>query len=193
MHVFRFYNDAEHYRSVMALDGRDKEAYLFAEMGKSIGATHKPIPVKIFIKDNRKAQIKAKSQLKGDLYGFGGLDPVYSEYAVEVLGDTLKKYGELLLLSGDDGTNYYAYRCTNRKDNAVDLENSECRYLEDGRINGIDRYVFKSQVIGDDEIFCRISGTFYTDKFKRRVEEAGLKGGKFIEVWSDEKAGVAQP
>jgi hypothetical protein len=195
MRVYRFYNDAEHYCSVMALDGRDKEAYLFTEIGKPIASTHKPIPVKIFIKDNRKAQIKAKSQLKGDFFGFGGNDPVYSEHAIEVLGDTLKKYGELLLLVDTDGTKYYAYRCTNRKDHASDRDENDRRREANGGLADIYDVSVKREVIGEDEIFLCANpyGTYYTDKFKRRVEEAGLKGGKFIEVWSDEEASITTP
>jgi hypothetical protein len=187
MRIYLLGSDSEHYCSVLPLDGRDKEAYLFTEIGKPIAATHKPIPVKIFIRDNRKEKVKAKSQLKGDLYGFGGNAPVYSEHAVEVLGDTLRKYGELLLLIGDDGTKYYAYRCTNRKDDASDLVENERRRLINGGLPDIYNFAVKPDVIGDDEIFCvHPDGTYYTDKFKRRVEEAGLKGGKFVEVWRDE-------
>jgi hypothetical protein len=187
MKIYKLHADDGHYRSVMALDARDKEAYLFTKIGIPIAATHKPIPVKIHIVDNRKVKTKAQSQLKGDLYGFGGNAPVYGEHAVDVLGDKLREYGELLLLIGDNGAKYYAYRCTNRKDEASDQAEAERRRIASGSI--LDSYIcaFKPEIIGDDEIFCtKPEGTFYTDKFKHRVEEAGLKGGKFIEVWSDE-------
>lgn len=191
MRVYKLHADSGHYRSVMALDARDKEAYLFTELGRPIAAAHKPIPVKIFIVDNRKVQAKAKSQLKGDLYGFGGNAPVYGEHAADVLGETLRKYGELLLLIGDDGTKYYAYRCTNRKDDASDLVENERRRIANGGLPDIYNFALKPEVVGGDEVFCvHPDGTFYTDKFKRRVEEAGLKGGKFVEVWSDENVGV---
>jgi hypothetical protein len=188
MRIYLFDFDSAHYCLVKPLNGRDTDPYLFTEMGKPIAAAHKPIPVRIVKRDNRKEQVKAKSQLKGDIYGLGIGDPVYGEHAAEVLGDTLSKYGELLLLIGDDGTKYYAYRCTNRKDDASDLVENERRRLVNGGLPDIYNFAVKPEVIGDDEIFCaRPGGTYYTDKFKRRVEEAGLKGGKFVEVWSDEK------
>jgi hypothetical protein len=191
MRVYKLHFDSAHYCGVKPLNWKDIDPYQFTEMGKPIAATHTPIPVKIVKRDNRKEQVKARSQLKGDIYGLGIGDPIYGEHAVEVLGDTMSKYGELLLLSGDDGAKYYAYRCTNRKDDASDLVENERRRIANGGLPDIYNFAVKPEVIGDDEIFCvHPDGTYYTDKFKSRVEEAGLKGGKFVEVWSDEKLQV---
>ena len=75
----------------------------------------------------------------------------------------------------------------------LDYEKSKIRRFSDGTVSEIDEFAFDYSKVSQHDIFKipeKIWSTvFVSDKFKATVEENGLIGFKFTEVWdSDEKA-----
>ena len=86
---------------------------------------------------------------------------------------------------GDDGIKHYAHRCTNHNDALCDRGGTNRLHISSGSDADISTNAINSKMIDDAEIFYTTPyGIFYPDKFKRRLEEAGLLGSKFIEVWN---------
>lgn len=125
-------------------------------------------------------------------FEFLGTIPVFSERAVEAIGDILRANGELLPLLFDKGT-YWAYHVTRIID-ALDVERSEVKcFSTSQKIMHIVRYAFRPEALTDDvTIFtipemCR-SRVYVTDRFVERVQEAGLTGFDFVERWRSEES-----
>ncbi len=111
--------------------------------------------------------------------------PVFSHRAVEALGSMLTNNGELLPLKTDVGE-YFAFVCLTKLA-ALDIERSRMRRLGPDRVSGrVYYYAFNDTKLSGASIF-RIPEQphryFVTDKFKDRVEQAGLNGLHFIKVW----------
>jgi len=75
----------------------------------------------------------------------------------------------------------------------LDYDKSVLRRWEDGRVSEIDEFAFHYSIVSQHDIFKipekNRTHIFVSDKFKATVEENGLIGFKFTEVWdSDEKA-----
>ncbi len=108
--------------------------------------------------------------------------------AVEVLGDALSQWGELLPLQNDE-TDLYVFNALYSLP-ALDEEHSDIVRFESGRIMMVDRYVFDPAVIGDVEIF-RLSqmlrgSIFFTAPIVELINSAGFEGTTFELVWTDE-------
>lgn len=111
--------------------------------------------------------------------------PVFSQRAVNALGSMLEENGELLPLKSDVGE-FFAFVCLTKLD-ALDVERSRMRRLGPDRVSGrVYYYAFSDSQLFGASIF-RIPEQpniyFVTDKFKDRVEQAGLNGLHFIKVW----------
>lgn len=114
--------------------------------------------------------------------------PVFTGRAVEALGDLLEGRGELLPLAVTDGSEAYAFNVT-RLSEALDVERSELDYYRSGGIMDVDRYVFDPATVARETIFKLAilprSYEYVTDRFRARVEEAGLTGFRWKPpVWS---------
>ena len=112
---------------------------------------------------------------------------VFSERAVEALGDLLLGRGELLELDYAEAV-YFIFNVTRLVD-ALDEERSEILYLPSGGVMVIERYEFIPERLVGETVF-KLPQTpetyaYVTDPFLRRVEEAGLTGFLFeLPVWS---------
>ena len=113
--------------------------------------------------------------------------PVFSRRAVDALGSMLTANGDLLPLKTDVGE-YYLYVVQTKLDalNIVRSRLTRCRKDQNATALGIDYFDFDKSKLAGASIF-RIpeqpNYTFVTDRFKDRVEQAGLNGFEFAKVW----------
>ena len=112
-------------------------------------------------------------------------EPVFSRRAVDALGGMLTANGDLLPLDTKVGE-YYLY-VVQAKIDALNVPKSRLsRNREDKVAAGIDYFDFLPSRLDNATIF-RIpeqpNYTLVTDRFKHRVEQAGLNGFEFAIVW----------
>jgi hypothetical protein len=120
-----------------------------------------------------------------DYPGLEAIKPVVSRRAVDALGDMLSANGDLLPLNTKIGE-YYLYIVQTKID-ALNVATSKLSRNRDDKVAaGIDFFDFKESKLAGATIF-RIpeqpNYTFVTDRFKARVEQAGLNGFEFAKVW----------
>src|SRR4030095_1391831 len=110
--------------------------------------------------------------------------PVFSARAVAILGDVLTKNGELLPLNCIDG-DYFAYNVLNLV-SALDQEKSDIVRFPTGRIMTVRKYALNEDKLAGQMIFkipeIVLLSVFVTDRFKNKIEDAGLTGFCFIEI-----------
>lgn len=101
---------------------------------------------------------------------------VFSETALIALEDILLPRGQILPVTTESKKkSFFGYYPTNPLHGCFDKEKSEYREAEHGLI--IERPILIAKNISDEYLFSieeDISRVFVTDKFKQRVEEAGL-------------------
>jgi hypothetical protein len=112
--------------------------------------------------------------------------PAFSQRAVDGMGDMLIKYGELLPLVSPFSRNYYFYNITSIS-GALDVEYSSIRWLEEGyKAADIHHFEFDGSQLENAFIF-RLRQmprmVIVTDSFVRRVQELGLNGFDFDQIW----------
>jgi hypothetical protein len=113
------------------------------------------------------------------------IEPVFSRRAVDALGDMLTANGDLLPLETDVGE-YFLYVVQTKID-ALNVPRSDVRRNHDKQV--------AARIVYFDFIPSRLAGasifripeqpnyTLVTDRFKERVEQAGLNGFEFAKVW----------
>ncbi len=101
---------------------------------------------------------------------------VFSENALNALEDILLPRGQVLPVTTESKKKkFFGYYPTNPLSDCLDKEKSEYRIAEKGII--VDRPILIAKNITDEYLFSieeSIRWVFVTDKFKQRVEEAGL-------------------
>ncbi len=122
-----------------------------------------------------------KKNYKFDFSGFLGPFLVFSEQAIDKLGDILLPKGQVLpVITESKKKKFFGYYPTNPLKGCFDKEKSIYREYPKGLM--IDKPVLIEKNITDEYLFSieeDISRVFVTDKFKTRVEEAGLLGFDF--------------
>lgn len=109
---------------------------------------------------------------------------IFSKKAADLLHDILIEYGEFLHVNSPNDS-YIAYHCTNVIPEALDMENTQIKWLdkEKGWISSILKYSFSQEKINDNLIF-RIDSkysydTFFSEDFKLIIEKNNLKAFVF--------------
>lgn len=111
---------------------------------------------------------------------------IFSEKAIESLKDILEPRGQFLpVITPSKRKKYLGYYPTNPLRNMIDLEKSNINKeeLENFGIREINNIHIKSGAIIDEYIICFSEArgcVLITEKFKKRVEEAGLEGFDFV-------------
>lgn len=110
--------------------------------------------------------------------------PAFNERAVSVLGKTLKKFGELLPIYGEEEV-FYLYNVINFID-LIDKDNSILEYYENILI-GIKKLVLKPYNTSTPEVF-KLSGDsrgpiYANEAFKKEVESNDIRGIRFEPVY----------
>lgn len=131
---------------------------------------------------------KSDSGKRNYLFDFSGpLRPffVVSEFALADLADVLEPRGQLLpVITESKRKQFFGYYPTNPLSGCFDKDKSVYREYPKGLM--IEKPVLIADNITDEYLFSieeDISRVFVTDKFKNRVEEAGLLGFDFsIEI-----------
>lgn len=102
--------------------------------------------------------------------------------AVLALRPMLDAHGELLPLATDDDVKLFALNVTTVIDALDEEKSSILRFPGSGRIMGIDKAVFRDELLGDVDIFRlphRASATYVSERFVDAVKTAGLEGLEF--------------
>ncbi len=112
---------------------------------------------------------------------------IFSKKAADLLHDVLIEYGEILNVKSPND-DYVAYHCTNLISDALDLENTQIKWLdkEKGWISRIEKYSFNEEKLKDNLIF-RVSGkytydTFFSEEIKLMIERSELNAFVFEKV-----------
>jgi hypothetical protein len=129
-----------------------------------------------------------KENKECDMYEFSNGYPIVSQRTVGVLKEYLEGRVQILPVIYNRNNNLFVLNVTNIID-CLNHEKSEIRRLRSGKVGSIDSYSFN---LPSDPIIFKIpetpfSAVFVDDKFKSVVEEAGLIGFKFIEVWESDE------
>lgn len=163
------YDDAD-YETFWSFDGSQKG---------TTGWT--PVKVRRVRADERQAFSRS------DFPWLGAHALVMRKNAVEALRAILEANGEILPLATDDGTELYVLNVT-RVLEAVDEQRSDIlRFPESGRIMRVRSIAFIERVVHGIDIFRlphRASSTYVSDRFVKAVQEAGLEGLEFKQVWA---------
>jgi hypothetical protein len=188
MRIYKISGDTEHYQPLRLPTPNHCDSLLFHKPGETFGASWTPLPVTLTKIDNRKTRFKVKSKLIGDFPELG-FQACYTRRAIDLLGESyLRQYGEILPLQSTDGVEYFWFNFTN----TIKAFDDKCAVFErrnpNGTIEGIERYAFLAKEIGNNDMFLDYATRqeFVTDRFKARVEAAGLTGMLFKQIWSDE-------
>jgi hypothetical protein len=151
--------------------------------GRSVRSSWRPIPVRLIREDEGKALVISDSPW----LGYGPL--IFRPSVVKALGLLLQEYGELLPLMCQE-TDLVIYNPTLVID-ALDEEASSLMRFDDGRIMLIQNYVFRSDIVGENDIFTipseRVSPTFFSHRFVDLWIASGLRGLEFKQVWRPQK------
>ena len=120
-----------------------------------------------------------------DYPGLEAIEPVVSRRAVDALGDMLSANGDLLPLNTNIGE-YYLYIVQTKID-ALNVAGSDIRRSRGDEVAArVVYFDFMPARLAEASIF-RIpeqpNYTLVTDRFKARVEQAGLNGFEFAKVW----------
>jgi hypothetical protein len=184
MNVYLLLGDPDHYWYLEPVDEEDRE---FSERRHAFihnppqpqAANWTPVRMKVYKGPRGKL-------LEPDFTDWFGVPAVFTERAVEALGDILTSNGELLPLDTNEG-GWFAYNTLTVLD-ALDEERSVVSRLSNGAVYDVREYVFHPERLQGATIF-RIPQTprvLVTGTFKELVEAAGLRGIRCSPVWPDE-------
>ncbi|KAA0264274.1 MAG: hypothetical protein ACTH5S_01795 [Hafnia alvei] len=146
-------------------------------MGRSMGQnwqpfSHNSTPITLKLRKNGEGKKNYQFDISGALTPFF----IISETALNKLEDILLSRGQILpVISDSKNKKFIGYYPTNPLSNCLDKDNSKYREAEHGII--VEKPVLIAKNITDEYLFSikeSISRVFVTDKFKQRVEEAGL-------------------
>ncbi len=136
-------------------------------------------------------EVKCARSKKYSVGDFSSITPIHftlNNKAKEIFGNDLLNSVELLPISYSEP--HYLINVINVID-ALDMEKSEFKRYDDGRIMFCTKYVFKEEVIGNNIVFkipqFSSAHIFVTEEFVKQVEENDLKGFVFEELWDSEK------
>jgi hypothetical protein len=175
--VYELRTRSDRYANFAFWDQRDNARFQDFD-GRSLARAWQPPAIKA-------ADERDDSATLGD-YALLGTIPVFSQRAVDFLGDMLRSNGELLpLLYGR--AEYFAYNVT-RLVPALDQSAAQLNRFADGNIMWVERYAFHKHIVGKLTIFkipeLARAYVFVTEPFVQRANAAHLTGISFKEVWS---------
>ncbi|MFB2861109.1 hypothetical protein ACE1BV_08250 [Aeromonas hydrophila] len=150
-------------------------------MGRSVDNSWRPFdnysPISLELNKSDTGKKNYQFDFSGSLRPFF----VFSEKAFDKIGDILLPRGQVLpVITESKKKKFFGYYPTNPLKGCFDNENSVYREYPKGLM--IDKLVLIGKNISDEYLFSieeHISGVFVTEKFKTRIEEAGLLGFDF--------------
>lgn len=158
--------DANHWGRLLEVHELDRQRFRRTFDGSSLAGSWKPMEV--YWDTDRGTRERC------DFSTLIGV-PVFSERAVEALGDLLEGRGELLALEVAEGDRQFLFNVTRLSD-ALDEQRSEIDYFDDGTVLAIDHYEFAPERLAGETIFKLAADPlgyeYVTDGFRDRVQEA---------------------
>ncbi|MFC4098957.1 imm11 family protein [Paenibacillus xanthanilyticus] len=128
-----------------------------------------------------------------DNSGFIGGSPLFSEKAKSVFQKLLEGKAEFLPVEHENGDVYYIVNIVNVL-NCIDYETAivnKTEIIENVFITEVQKYEFKEELVKDELMFKIpedvVTRVFVTEEFIRIVDENGLVGFRFEEVWNSKK------
>lgn len=158
----------EDYDILLTLDGQPR------------AATWRPVKVS-------RTKAPREAGYPSDFPWMGSSKLIMRRTAVDALRDILDAHGEILPLATDDGVELFIYNA--KVVDALDEASSTVsKFPNTDRIMAIKKVAFVKSAIEGLDIFrlSRWPNTSYvSERFVERVNQAGLRGLVFNEVWSD--------
>jgi hypothetical protein len=153
---------------------------IIVQLNGTMPHTWQPIKMEIIHED------EGRKFSESDAPWLGPHALIFRKEAVQIMGQLLNEYGELLPLQCDEAE-LSIFNVTQIL-NALDETASSIARFSTGRIMTIERYVFHPDIIRDIQIFkipnLRASPTFVSEDFVQLWKSAGLRGLGFNKVWS---------
>ena len=149
---------------------------------------------RIRIDRNTRKSPRESNAVLADFSNLGnGPEPCFSARAKALLGPRIDALGQWLALECNEAP-YWLFNVTHTVD-ALDEQQSEVARYSDGRIMGIDSFVFKPESLRGELLF-HVRNTpgvpnLVTQDFVDLVYEHGLTGFSFRLVWSEEFGAVS--
>lgn len=174
--------------SLQSLDGYElchprRDADFDALVESANGKMHKewtPLEMRLVASD------EGKRLLRSDAPWFASHAPIFRQRAKDALSSIIGKDGEWLPLAAP-GEEVWLYNA--RLVDALDIERSQVRRFQSGRVLAIENYVFLPERLVGVSAFkipeLRASPTFVDETFVEAWRRAGLKGLDFKEAWSN--------
>jgi hypothetical protein len=145
--------------------------------------------------DDAVVEEDALERPRGDFPYLTGQVLVIAARAVAAVGSLAAESGELLPLRGRDGAEYALFNAVPRYE-CVDETQSQWKTGPSGRRLWIQRYAFVKERLPPVSLFKAQASTSHLlategllddrHEFKSQVEQGGLRGLEFREVWNDE-------
>jgi hypothetical protein len=117
----------------------------------------------------------------------------FSEKAIEIMKPFLTENVQILPLTHPNHK-YYLLNVTNVID-ALDYDNSEFLKLRSGKKVKVKQYVFKEDLVLNQDIFKIkqfTSDVYVSDRFRQSVIDNKLTGFNFIELWDSNEVNVSE-
>jgi hypothetical protein len=176
MKVWILLNELDGYLNLGYINEDDADQFVFGFKGMEMKECWEPVHLNTY-EEGRWSDIPWNTP------------PIFSQKAVDALKGLLEGRAEILPLIHSEAQ-YYAINVINVLD-CFDYEKGKVEKDEEyDVIKDIKKYAFKFDKLQDDTIFKiperKKSVIFITDTFKQRVEESGLAGFRFVEVWDSE-------
>lgn len=171
--IYSFESDVTNFCSFIEEYPKEQESVIGRAMSqkwRGFGDSYTPITLK---------QCRSDTGKKNFQFDFSSmLSPflVFSENSIIALEDILLPRGQVLpVITESKKKKFFGYYPTNSLSGCFDEDRSKYRVAERGLM--VDRPVLKAKNITDDYLFTideTMRWVFVTEKFKQRVEEAGL-------------------
>jgi hypothetical protein len=147
-----------------------------------------------FISDWEDVNITFETKKMRDTIHIGSGMVAFSEKAVEIMMPFLNGNVQILPLVHPT-QKYYLLNVTNVID-ALDYDNSEFLKLRSGKMVRVEQYVFKGNIVKNQNIFkiphFTTSYVYVSDSFRQAVIDNKLTGFNFIELWDSNEVNESE-
>lgn len=192
MNIYNIYNDVDRFLFFTSRGVGVMDQVLFSPLGQKLGEAWRGLHL---CKLDSTVEGYPGELPAGDFVGISASQIGLTPKAVSIVGEGLKRCGELLPVTCPDHPEPLLWFHPTAVIDALDVAHSEAKpILDSGRLF-VTRHGFFSDHLRDALVF-RVpqdpGPKFCTDTFKSLVQDNGLTGLRFQLAWSDEPAGIAR-
>lgn len=182
MKIYAVRGNFKKFAGLLYKDQRVASSFYNREPGLSLAAEWENFEV---MKDVGNDGLTTSRHPVGNFADLGCYTPTLDEAAKAALEPHIAQYGEFLPVRYANQTRWM-FNCMHLL-SALDIDNSVIKRFTDGRIMHLQGPLyFKPELLVNEWIFLpeeRPAEIFVTDKFVKVVEEHGLMGFEFHEIW----------